>query len=183
MRKIVNQTNNSLDGVNENQQEWSIIDDELSEVSAKLLRRAGAVLLGKNTYLGLAGFWPTADGELADLINAIPKYVVSTTLKPEQATWGETTIIDSDPIGTLARIREEEDGGDLIMYGFGPLARDLLAHNLIDELWMYIQPAIGGNGGPDDLVFRPGNTAKLNLISTEVMKSGVIVAAYRPGRS
>jgi dihydrofolate reductase len=183
MRKIINQTNISLDGVIEMPQEWSILDEELNETSAGHLRRAGAVLLGRETYVGLAGYWPTADGELAELINAIPKYVVSTTIEPDQATWGETTIIDSDPIETLARIRDEDDGGDLLMYGFGPLARDLLAHDLLDELVLYIQPALAGVGGPDDLLFRPGNSAKLTLASTDVQKSGVIVATYHPGRS
>ena len=65
------------------------------------MRNSTALLLGRVTYDVFARFWPSAQGELADLLNALPKYVVSSTL--ENPGWN-THVLDGDPVEQIAEL-------------------------------------------------------------------------------
>ena len=111
-------------------------------------------------------------------MNAIPKYVVSATLRDDELTWENTTRIPGDDV--LARIRElrDTDGGALVMVGSPTLARTLIGEGLIDELRLMIEPVILGGGKtifPDD-----GALRTLDLVSTVTSPNGVHVCVYRP---
>ena len=142
------------------------------------LSKAEALLYGRRTWQGMAAAWPERAGDpFADRMNAIPKYVVSSTLGDDELTWN-TTRIPGDQ--AVARIRElhETDGGDLVVMGSATLARTLLSEGLVDELRLMIEPVILGGGKtifPDD-----GGLRTLELVSTVTSGTGVQVCTYRP---
>src|SRR5438477_12821951 len=104
MRTIVNSTFVSLDGVINHMERWhfDFIDDELEALALEQMRASDALLLGRNTYDIYGSTWPGRDGELADRINAIAKYVVSTTM--QSAEWANTTIIRGDLLDAVAQL-------------------------------------------------------------------------------
>jgi dihydrofolate reductase len=120
--------------------------------------------------------WPTRSGDpYSDRINAMPKYVVSSTL--EAPEWNNTTVIDSDPVGEIARLKEEP-GKDIVQYGFGRLSHTMLEHSLLDELRLWIHPFVIGKGGPEDLLYRDAPTRRFRLAGTMPLESGIVVLSY-----
>jgi dihydrofolate reductase len=142
------------------------------------LSEAEALLYGRRTWQTMAAAWPNRAGDpFADRMNAIPKYVVSATLRDDELTWNNTTRIPGDD--ALPRIRElrEQEGGNLLVMGSPTLARTLLRENLVDELRLLLMPVFLGGGKsifPDD-----GAMRTLELVSTTTSGTGVHVATYR----
>jgi len=142
------------------------------------LSRAEALLYGRRTWENMAAAWPERAGDpFADRMNAIPKYVVSSTLSDDKLTWNNTTRVPGDE--AVARIGEmrERDGGDIVVMGSPTLARTLLSEGLVDELRLMIEPVILGGGKsifPDD-----GTSCDLELVSTVASSAGVQVCTYR----
>ncbi|AZS87113.1 dihydrofolate reductase [Streptomyces griseoviridis] len=143
------------------------------------LQQASALLYGRRTYLTMAAAWPERAGDpFADLLNGLPKYVVTDTLGDAELTWQNTTRIAGGE--ALARIRElrAAEGGDLAMMGSPTLVRALLAAGLVDELQLIVMPVLLGGGKsifPTDGTKRP-----FDLVSTTTGKTGVQVCVYRP---
>jgi dihydrofolate reductase len=143
------------------------------------LTGAEALLFGRRTWQTMAAAWPERAGDpFADQMNAIPKYVVSSTLGDDELTWANTTRIHSDQ--AIAKLQElhEADGGDLLVMGSPTLARTLLREGLADELRLMIEPVMLGGGKsifPDDGMLRT-----LELVSTVTSGTGVHVCTYRP---
>ena len=117
-----------------------------------------ALLLGRHTYDIYAGVWPGRDGELADQINAIAKYLASTTM--QTADWTNTTIIHDDLVVAVTRLKEE-DGKNILMHGYGPVAKTLMRHGLLDELCLWIHPVLAGVGTLDDMIWGEDVYARL----------------------
>ncbi len=106
--------------------------------------RADALLLGRRTYEGFAGAWPEREGEFADKFNAMPKFVVSTTLK--DPGWNNTTVLDgSDATAAVRRLKEEFDG-ELQVPGSHRLVQELIASDLVDQINLMVFPVILGTG-------------------------------------
>jgi dihydrofolate reductase len=103
------------------------------------------VLLGRRTYDGFAAVWPTVNDEagFAKRINAMPKYVVSTTLKT--AGWHNSAIIDKDVV-TRVKGLKAEPGGDIIVYGSAMLLHTLMHAGLVDQYNLMIFPTVLGRG-------------------------------------
>ena len=143
------------------------------------LAEAEALLFGRRTWQTMAAAWPERAGDpFADRMNAIPKYVVSTTLRDDELTWTNTTRIPGDE--AVARICELHDagGGALLVMGSPTLVRTLLRERLVDELRLMIEPVILGGGKtifPED-----GALRTLELVSTVTSGTGVQVCTYRP---
>jgi dihydrofolate reductase len=179
MRRIVNSTYVSLDGVIENPQDWppgAVSDDRSLTVQTELLFACDAVLMGRRTYEGFAPVWQTRSGDpYSDRINEMPKYVVSTTL--QNPGWSNTTVLDHDPVGAIRELKATP-GKDIVQYGFGALSHTLLEHDLIDELRLWIHPFIVGRGGPEDLLYRDNKLTEFTLADTLPLKSGVVVLTY-----
>jgi dihydrofolate reductase len=146
---------------------------------AEAMDRAAALLFGRRTWQTMAAAWPERAGDpFADRMNAIPKYVVSSTLRDDELTWDNTTRVPGEE--ALARIHElhEADGGDLLVMGSPTLVRTLLSEGLVDELRLMIEPVILGAGKrifPDD-----GALRTLELVSATTSGMGVLVCTYRP---
>ena len=142
------------------------------------LSGAEALLYGRRTWQGMAAAWPGRAGDpFADRMNAIPKYVVSSSLTDEELTWNTTRIPGDEAVARIRELRGA-DGGDLVVMGSPTLVRTLLREGLVDELRLMIEPVLLGGGKtifPDD-----GALRTLELVSTVTSGTGVQVATYRP---
>jgi len=139
---------------------------------------ADAFLLGRRTWQIWAAFWPTAGGgdeEMTRWMNAIPKYVVSRTLK--RADWNNTTIISGDLPAQVAKLKAMP-GGELLVYGSPDLVDELLRHDLVDEFRLLVYPVILGSG---KRMFRDRiDTHHLRLTDSRTFSSGVVLLTYVP---
>jgi dihydrofolate reductase len=138
---------------------------------------AGGFVLGRRTYEIFAAYWPTAPEEeqiIAEPLNTRPKYVASTTLA-EPLAWQNSTLLRGDVAAAVAALKEEE-GDDLHVIGSTRLVQTLLAHDLVDELRVMIDPLVLGGGKrifPEDGALRP-----LRLVDGQVTSTGAIIATY-----
>lgn len=143
------------------------------------MARAEALLFGRRTWQTMAAAWPERAGDpFADQMNAIQKYVVSSTLGQDDLSWNNTTLILGNQAVTRIRDLHAAPGGDLVVMGSATLVRTLLHEGLVDELRLMIEPVILGGGKsifPADGALRP-----LELVETMTSKTGVHVSTYRP---
>ncbi|MFE7546427.1 dihydrofolate reductase family protein [Streptomyces gardneri] len=178
MRKIINSTYISLDGDTEKLDQWSFDywSDELERYAHKLLFSADALLMGRETYVNFQPAWSQRAGAdaFADRMNSIDKYVVSSTL--DGGDWGRTTVIPQDGAVEAIAALKEQPGGDILMYGFGPVAKTLLSHALLDEVRFWVHPVIAGGG----TLAADGFRHRLTHTRTEVLDTGVVVLSYAP---
>ena len=178
MRSIVNSTFVSLDGVQNHMERWHFdyIDAEQQEIVSEQLAAADAILMGRDTYEAYAAVWPDRDDAYSKRINATRKYVVSTTLTAPQ--WQNTTVLEGDLIDNVERLKSEGDGS-ILMHGFGPVAKALLAAGLLDELHLWIHPVFAGIGDATDLIMPVGVNVALDHVATRTLRSGVVLLYYR----
>lgn len=152
--RIVVSDNVSLDGVIEDpvgdegsaRGGWvGLIQDrpELARQTLEEVRTTRAMLMGRRTYEWFAGRWPSRTGELADLLNGMPKFVVSATL--DRPAWNNTTILGGPLLDEVERLRREVDG-DLVVPASVGVARTLLGHGLVDEVRLKVFPVVLGAG-------------------------------------
>ena len=144
------------------------------------MNNADALVFGRRTWQGMAAAWPERAGDpYADKMNAVPKYVASRTLKPQDMTWNSTLLSPDDAVGDIAQLRAKE-GGDLVTWGSISLVQALLAAGLVDELLLMIEPIVLGGGKrifPAD-----GGARPLELVESVTTGTGVLVSTYRPAR-
>ncbi|AHH97619.1 dihydrofolate reductase family protein [Kutzneria viridogrisea] len=146
---------------------------------ADAMSKAQALLFGRSTWQTMAAAWPERAGDpFADQMNAIPKYVVSSTLGEHELTWNNTTRIPGGEAVAEIRKLHETEGGDLLVMGSPTLARALLHEGLVDELRLMVMPVLLGGGK----TIWPGDGAlrTLELAATTISPTGVHVCTYRP---
>ncbi len=102
-----------------------------------------ALLLGRRSYEYFAVRWPSRQGEWADRLNGLPKYVVSSTL--QDPGWNNSTVLTGDVVTEVSKLRQEI-GGDIVVYASGQLVPTLIEHDLVDELRLMIYPFVLGAG-------------------------------------
>ncbi|MGO9821736.1 MAG: dihydrofolate reductase family protein [Solirubrobacteraceae bacterium] len=123
------------------------VGDKGREEAAKLLLdetlAAEALLWGRRTYEFLAERWPSRSGELADRMNSMPKYVVSSTLK--DPGWNNTTVLKNNVVTEVSDLKQGI-GGDVVIAGSIRLVRTLMGHDLVDELRLMVYPVVLGTG-------------------------------------
>jgi dihydrofolate reductase len=180
MRRIVNSTFVSLDGVINHMDRWHFdyIDDELEALALDQFRDSDAMLLGRHTYDAYASAWPRRDGELADRINAMAKYLASTTM--QTAEWTNTTIIRGDVVEEVTKLKAA-DGKNILMNGYGPVAKTLMRNGLLDQLCLWVHPVLAGVGTIDDMIWGQDVHARLALEGVKTLASGVVVLTYGVG--
>lgn len=177
MRKLIVEAEVSLDGILDGGSEfWPLIfkyhTDDVTKYLHDLLFSADALLAGRITYEGFAPVWSTRQGDDADHINAIPKYVASRTLM-EPLTWN-ATLIKGDVPTAIGKLKQEP-GQNLVQYGVGELTNTMLQHGLVDELRLLVFPFIFGKGSR---IFENIDAAGLTLIHTHTFQSGVVELRY-----
>lgn len=137
------------------------------------------LLLGRTTYEMLAPYWSALKNNemgIADKLNSVAKYVVSSTLK--KAEWNNTTIIPDNVIAAITRLKQQP-GGQMLVQGSAVLAQSLTAAGLVDEYRFLMHPVIMGSG---KRFFLDGMQTKgLQLAKTELLDTGVIALTYRTG--
>jgi dihydrofolate reductase len=178
MRKIVNSTFVSLDGVVNHMEKWHFdyISEQSDQLAMRQLEDAGAMLMGRNTYEIYAQAWPQRDGEYADRINALPKHVASSTLT--DPSWNNTTVLGSNLTDAVAELKAA-DGGDILMHGFGPVATALIRAGLLDELHLWYHPVLAGVGSDDDVLLTPGLNVAFETTGVELFDNGTVVMSMR----
>jgi dihydrofolate reductase len=176
MRKIINSTYISLDGVVENPHLWPDTgprDDRWEELQTELMLACDALIMGRHTYEGFAPVWPTRSGDPAsDHINSMRKYVFSTTLKDPE--WNNTTVIDGDPVAAIRELKEQPGEG-IVQYGYGPITHAMIANDLLDELRLWVHPLIAGKDGS---IYTELPTTVFKLADVTAMNSGTVVLSY-----
>ena len=176
-RRIVANYFVSLDGVVESPDKWHFpyFDDEMGAAVGAGFASSDALLMGGTLYREWSEYWPASTDDFAEVMNGLPKYVVSRTL--ERADWDNTTLIRDD---VAARIRElkAQPGKDIAMSGSATLARWLLAEGLLDELNLLVHPIVVGSGAR---LFPEGTSQQpLELAESTTFGSGVLHLVYRP---
>src|SRR5207247_7302202 len=104
---------------------------------------AEAWLLGRRSYEWFAARWPSRSGELADRLNSLPKYVVSSTLN--EPTWNNSTVLKGDVVHEVSKLKQELDG-EIVLPASFQLVRTLLQHDMVDELRLKLFPVVLGGG-------------------------------------
>jgi dihydrofolate reductase len=174
MRTIIEYTLVSVDGVFAGADISGFFeyrDDAYMRDGLGQLLACDAMLIGWNTYEGFAKIWPGSTHPWADRINAMPKYVFSSTL--EQAEWNNTTIVRGDVVAEVTRLKQQE-GRDLLIYGHGLLGETLLKHHLLD---LSIHPLVVGRGKQ---FFREGENARFRLVAAKSFSKGIVKLTYEP---
>jgi dihydrofolate reductase len=188
MGKIIMSENVSLDGVIEDP-----AGDEGSRVGGWVGRIADrpavakvtldealateALLLGRRSYEWLAARWPSRTGALADRLNSVPKYVVSSTL--EEPKWNNSSILRGDVVTEVSKLKQELNG-DIVVPGSFQLLRTLLEHDLVDELRLKVYPVVLGDG--ERLFGRTRDTKPVRLTSSQTLDDGIAFLIYEPVR-
>jgi dihydrofolate reductase len=176
----------TLDGYFEGKQNWDlsfhevIWGPELEKLSLEQLRSADYLVFGRVTYEGMAAYWTKAIngeiqelGEIAKLMNNIPKLVFSKTLK--SVDWKNSTLIKEDASAEIKKLKEQ-DGKDMYVFGSANLSETFIKDNLFDEYRIGIAPVILGGGRP---LFRQGISSRnLSLISTQQLSNGGVVLKF-----
>jgi dihydrofolate reductase len=184
MGKIVVSDNVSLDGVVQDPAGdegfrvggWvGLIKDrpELTKLALDEAVGTEALLLGRRSYEWFAARWPSRSGELADRLNSLPKYVVSSTL--ENPEWNNSTVLKGDVLNEVSRLKHEIKGEIVVPASF-QLVRTLMEHDLVDELRLKIFPVVLGAG--ERLFGETSDKKAMRLVATQTVEGDVVVLTY-----
>jgi dihydrofolate reductase len=178
MRKIVSNFFISLDGVIESPEKWHFdyMDDEMGQAIGESFASSDALLMGRVLYEEWAAYWPSStDQPIADIMNNVPKYVVSKTL--DAVDWNNSTLLKGDVAGEIATLKEQP-GKNIGMSGSATLAEWLLHEGLLDELRLMVHPVVVGGGRR---LFSDGMPKKgLELVDSKTYATGVLDLTFRP---
>ncbi len=179
MRKLIMWNIITLDGYFEGRQNWDLSftevvwGQELVDLSIEQLNAADYLVFGRVTYEGMAAYWTKATGEIADLMNKIPKLVFSRTLR--SVDWNNAILVKENASAEIKKFKEQ-GGKDMYLFGSANLAETFIHDNLFDEYRIGIAPVILGSGRP---LFRQGIPSKtLTLVSTQQLLTGGVVLKF-----
>jgi dihydrofolate reductase len=152
------------------------VDDVLGATAAEGMAATDAYLFGRKTYEAMARYWPTVsdDDPYARHLNRLPKYVASRTLR--RVEWKGSTLIEGDVSDAVA-VLKRQPGGSIAVLGSGELVRALLAHELIDELFLVVFPILLGGG--KRLFGAADHPTKLSLVNSKPTGTGGVMLTYR----
>jgi dihydrofolate reductase len=138
---------------------------------------AEALLLGRRSYEFLASRWPARSGALADRLNSLPKYVVSSSL--EDPAWDNSTVLKGDPVDEVSKLKREVDG-EIVVLASIQLVRTLLEHDLVDELRLMTYPVVLGAG--ERLFGETSDKKPVRLLDSRALDDGLAYLIYEPIR-
>ena len=187
MGKIIISENVTLDGVIQDpagaegfgRGGWvGRVGDRGREEAAKILLDealgAEAQLFGRRTYEFLAARWPSRSGELADRLNRMPKYIVSSAL--EDPDWNNSTVLKGEVVYEVSKLKQQL-GGEIVVAGSIQLVRTLIEHDLVDELRLMIYPVVLGDG--ERLFGESSDKKSMRLISTRTVDNALAYLVYQ----
>lgn len=185
MRRLVLFMHTSLDGFvagPQGEMDWIHVDEEIFDHVHGRVKETNTALYGRVTYEMMQAYWPTAaeqpnaskhDVDHAQWYNQAKKIVLSRTL--QGAELPQTRVINgrlSDQIRPL----KQETGSDILIFGSPSAAHALMAENLIDDYWLFVNPVLLGQGIP--LFKGVAQQTALQLQTSHVFSSGVICLQY-----
>jgi dihydrofolate reductase len=184
MGKIVVSDNVSLDGVIQDPAGdegfrvggWvgQIKDrEELNRLTLDEALGTEALLLGRRSYEWFAARWPSRSGELADRINSLPKYVVSSTL--EHPDWSNSTVLKGDVLNEVSKLTQELNG-EIVVWASFQLVHTLMEHDLVDELRLKIYPVVLGAG--ERLFGETSDKKPMHLVGTQTVDGDIAFLTY-----
>jgi dihydrofolate reductase len=150
--------------------------DEAAQVALEEALGAGAMLLGRRSYEFLAARWPSRTGALADRLNSLPKFVVSSSL--EDPDWNNTTVLNGDVVNEVSKLKQELSG-DIVVAASIQLVRTLIEHDLVDELRLMIYPVVLGAG--ERLFGETSGKSRLQLVDARTVDD-LAYLTYQPAR-
>ena len=190
MRKIKHLIHMSLDGyaaAADGNFEWMAYNNEIEKYAHDVIHdTTEAVIWGRNTFEGMRMYWPTVPGNPgsspaevnhANWLNQSNKYVVSTTLKEADLGWEKTMLLGKNFAEEIAMLKQQP-GKDIVMMGSLTLARALRQHDLIDEIYINVNPTTLGGGVA---LFAAEEQQKLTLVETRTLGDGVVALQYTLG--
>jgi dihydrofolate reductase len=170
----------TLDGYFEGENNWElpfleiVWGSEMERFSLEQLNSTDYLVFGRTTYEGMAAYWKTAQGEIADLMNKLPKIVCSRTLN--SADWNNSILMKENVAEEIATLKAKGNK-DMYVFGSANLSETLIRENLFDEYRICIAPVIAGKGRylfPKGLPER-----KLSLISSQPLMTGGVILKYQ----
>ncbi len=174
----------TLDGFFEGPRKWDldwhqlVVDGEFHHFALGQLRSADRLLFGRVTYEGMAAHWTKAQGEIAELMNSLPKFVF--TRSRMQLPWINTTVIADNAPDAVVELKRSGIQNSFVL-GSANLSRTLMEYDLFDEYRVFVTPVILGNGTP---LFPSGNVRRvLKLLEARPMSSGGVLLRYEPVRN
>jgi dihydrofolate reductase len=147
--------------------------EEWNKVALDEALRAEAWLLGRRSYEFFGLRWRPRSGELADRLNSMPKYVVSSTL--EDPDWSNSTVLKGDVVTEVSKLKQELDG-EIVVPASYQLARTLIRHDLVDEVRLVVFPVVLGAG--ERLFGETGDGKPMRLIETKTIGDGLVYLTY-----
>jgi dihydrofolate reductase len=176
MRKLVAGMFVSADGVVEAPEKWTVAykHPEIDQTIGARFASSDAMLLGRRTYETFAAAFSGHTDPMSAQMNAMPKFVVSTTLK--SADWENSTVIAGDVASEIKRLKQQP-GKDIGISGSGTLVLWLLRNRLLDELQMLVPPIVVGSSKK---LFDGGGELPLTLINCKTLSNGVLAVTYGP---
>jgi dihydrofolate reductase len=188
MGRIIVSDNVSLDGVIQDPAGdegfavggWvGLIKDrpELGKVTLDEALGTEALLLGRRSYEWFAARWPSRSGELADRLNSLPKYVVSSTL--ENPEWNNSTVLKGGLLSEVSNLKHELEGEIVVPASF-QIVHSLMEHDLVDELRLKIFPVVLGAG--KRLFGETSDKKAMRLVDTQTIEGEVVFLTYEPVR-
>jgi dihydrofolate reductase len=147
--------------------------EEWAKVELEEALRAEALLLGRRSDEWFAARWASRNGEWADRLNSLPKYVVSSTL--DEGKWTNSTVLKGDVVTEISKLRQEL-AGDILVYGSTRLVHTLMEHDLADELRLTVYPVVLGAG--ERLFGETSDKKPMRLISIQAIGDGLALLTY-----
>jgi dihydrofolate reductase len=138
---------------------------------------AEAELYGRRTYEFLASRWASRSGELADKLNSMPKYVISSSL--EDPEWNNSTVLNGDVVDQVSKLKQEIDG-EIVIPASIQLVRTLLEHDLVDELRLMVYPVVLGAG--ERLYGETSDKKPMRLVESRVLDDELAYLIYEVAR-
>ena len=152
--------------------------EEWNKVALDEALHAEAWLLGRKSYEFFGTRWRPRTGELADRLNTIPKYVVSSTLEDPQ--WNNSTVLRGDVATEVSKLKQELDG-EIVVPGSHQLVHTLLEHDLVDEVRLVVFPVVLGAG--KRLFGETSDRRPMRLVDTKTIGDRLVLLAYARVRS
>ena len=160
-------------------------DPAVGEFVVALNARASAFLLGRRTFDIFRGHWPDhtdPDDPIATAINALPKHVVSASMRDADVTWrGEhpdTAHLVAGDVVAAVRALKDQPGDELQVWGSGRLLQTLLRHELVDRFRLMTFPVVLGSGRR---LFEEGVLpATIRPVEISVTDLGIVLGTYEP---
>jgi dihydrofolate reductase len=147
--------------------------EEWNKVALDEALSAEAWLLGRRSYEFFGMRWRPRSGELADRLNSMPKYVVSSTL--EDPEWDNTTVLKGDVVTEVSKLKQELDG-EIVIPASYQLGRTLIEHDLVDELRLVVFPVVLGGG--ERFFGETRDQKPMRLVDTKTIGDGLVFLRY-----